>query len=365
MKEHLERIMELQRAWSSKNTSEMSERGQIVRHGCPTWLSTYEDSLSRELGLAAGDLLVEGGDGAGRKSEIPWVRFGSRERSPRPTEGWYCVYLFAATGDHVYLALGRGSTVWNGAEFRARPTSELHALAEWARATVSPLISAREDIQLSLDLGARKSHLGSAYEASTAVCIRYSRGRVPDDTQLRRDAVFFAQLLGKLYQAESTSPVPGAPAAEVVDVLVASAEAAGKVVRGRGQGFRPSLVQRQAIEERAMVVAREYLETEKKWRVQDKSRTESFDYLCEHDNETIYVEVKGTTSNGESIVLTRSEVEHHRSVFPRNGLAVVRRIELNGDVATGGDIEFIAPWDIQDTQLRIVSYLYEVPTESD
>jgi len=71
------------------------------------------------------DWQVEGRDGTGPKTEIPWVRVHDRALSPSATVGWYAVYLFNARGDPLYLSIGHGSTEWTGVDFRPRPVSEL------------------------------------------------------------------------------------------------------------------------------------------------------------------------------------------------------------------------------------------------
>jgi hypothetical protein len=53
-------------------------------------------------------LRVQGKDGTGQKTEIPWTTIYSASRSPRPTSGWYLVFPFSAAGDRVYLSLNQG-----------------------------------------------------------------------------------------------------------------------------------------------------------------------------------------------------------------------------------------------------------------
>ncbi len=43
-----------------------------------------------------------------------------------------------------------------------------------------------------------------------------------------------------------------------------------------------------------------------------KRRGKPFDLLCIRDSETLFVEVKGTQSNGEAVFLTRNEVQWAR-----------------------------------------------------
>jgi hypothetical protein len=101
--------------------------------------------------------------------------------------------------------------------------------------------------------------------------------------------------------------------------------------------------------------------------VKDVSAKESFDLHCMSDDDELFVEVKGTTSSGESIILTKNEVFLHQERWPKNALIVVTRISLQkkGDKATasGGSLEMIAPWKIEDEHLSPISYLYLLASE--
>ena len=119
--------------WERRNTPEMATRGIVVRRDIPEWIEARKDKLAAALGLSADDTGIEGRDGTGLKTEIPWVRVCSQSRSPSATTGWYIVYLFSAQGDRVYLSLNQGTTSWNGMDFVRRPASELVPRVRWAR----------------------------------------------------------------------------------------------------------------------------------------------------------------------------------------------------------------------------------------
>src|SRR4051794_8207014 len=110
----------------------MARRGVLVRKEAADWLRELLPQLSAAVPALVDDLAVEGRDGTGRKTEVPWLRVHSRTRSPSATEGWYVVYLFSAEGDRVYLSLNQGTTRWENGEFRARPPEELRARVAWA-----------------------------------------------------------------------------------------------------------------------------------------------------------------------------------------------------------------------------------------
>ena len=137
MREILAEILDLQPHWTSIKNDAMARRGELVRHAGPDWLRQFSADLANAIGIPIEDLGLEGRDGTGPKTEVPWFRFYSKERSPSATIGWYCVYLFDTDGHRAFLTLGHGSTDWTGVDFKPRPHAELAALADWAREKVS------------------------------------------------------------------------------------------------------------------------------------------------------------------------------------------------------------------------------------
>lgn len=76
------------------------------------------------------------------------------------------------------------------------------------------------------------------------------------------------------------------------------------------------------------------------------------------------VEVKGTTSSGNEVILTPGEVGHARTQYPNVGLFVVANIVLSGEnKPSGGDGRFVTPWKVEDASLRPLGFSHVVPTE--
>lgn len=145
---------------------------------------------------------------------------------------------------------------------------------------------------------------------------------------------------------------------EVADALVLADEAAGRTPR---RAMFSTALERKVIEERAIKVATDHFEA-LEYRVENVGAYESYDLACLRGEERLYVEVKGTTSHGAAVVLTKNEVELHRATFPANALAIVRRIGLNRSVAPpeafGGELVLTMPWKIDDEALTPLSYQY-------
>ena len=146
----------------------------------------------------------------------------------------------------------------------------------------------------------------------------------------------------------SRDGLPSAP--EIEDALDATARAAG--ARPRGQGFRQSHPERQAIDRHAMAVAAAHLEG-RGWDVEDVSATRSYDLHCCRGDETLHVEVKGTTGDGSAVLLTPNEVVLARDRHPETALLIVSGVELEQDEddeepqAANGAVRLITPWDVE------------------
>jgi hypothetical protein len=131
------------------------------------------------------------------------------------------------------------------------------------------------------------------------------------------------------------------------------------------QGFLNDPVKKEFIEKYAMNVAREYYE-ENGYLVEDVSdkRSLGYDFRCKKENTTLEVEVKGTTSNGEKIILTRNEVLNAKTSMNICILFIVHSIEiseLKGNLtANSSKTKILNDWNPLDKHLEPLSYHYKV-----
>lgn len=360
-------VMALQDSWSDKNTHEMQRRGIIIRNEIPAWLQSRREKLKEAMGSVGSDFAVEGRDGTGRKTEIPWVRFYSEAHSKHATDGWYCVYLFDAAGEAFYLALAHGSTRFVDGEFKPRSNTELQSLVAWASGLLGNELTATPKVVRSIDLGG-KTKLSPAYARSTVAAIRYTKDNLPDDQQFLRDAVVFAALLGKIYEAQDLGRAPEAAPPELAAALQALDEVSNPLKRRKGgQGFGLSAQERKAVELHAMGLATKHLSSHG-YEVKDVSGSESFDLQAtDHKGGKVYVEVKGTTAGPDSIVLTSNEVALHKRQYPNTALIVVHGISLERSskppLTSGGMLLVLQPWKVEEDRLTPLSYRYELPVQ--
>lgn len=130
-----------------------------------------------------------------------------------------------------------------------------------------------------------------------------------------------------------------------------------------GQGFSVDPLLRSAIEKYAMDLAEAYF-AGKGWKVQRKGKP--YDLLCRRASKILHVEVKGTQTNGEEVLLTLNEVSFAKANQGKMALFVVANIVIedrNGKpFATGGTQIVNEPWSIDERDLLPTGYSYKVPS---
>jgi hypothetical protein len=128
--------------------------------------------------------------------------------------------------------------------------------------------------------------------------------------------------------------------------------------RGGGQGYGLSAAEKKAIEEHSMAVAIKHYEARGYDVDPEVHKTMPFDLLCMKDGEELHVEVKGTTGDGSSVLLTPGEVKHAHKWFPQVDLFVVSHITLSEGVSSGGTVAIRSPWKPSSDDLFPTGYQY-------
>lgn len=156
------------------------------------------------------------------------------------------------------------------------------------------------------------------------------------------------------------------PTASPVDFVAAAVEeAAGKAGRaGRGQGYQMDQRIRAATEQHAMRAAQAHYEGDG-WEVGDVHATQSFDLVCRKGPEEKHVEVKGSGTQPNEIILTPNEVRHARA-YNSCALFVLGNIHIevseDGTVSpSGGICRIYDPWTPEEDALTPIGYRYLLP----
>ncbi|MFC6463297.1 MrcB family domain-containing protein, partial [Paracoccus aerius] len=200
MRDTLRRICELQPYYSSKNTPEMQERGRLVRQVLTEDIRALRVLLSAALGEFGHDILVEGSDGIGRKTELAWTRFCSEEMSPRPTDGFYVVLHFSTDGSGVNIAVGCSSSKFHNGYSVVLPPNELDNRCEWARRVVLEDRGSLEPFTDPSDFGAR-AKLPQSFERASALVKKVAYADIEDDV-MERHLIEAAEMLRAIYAAQ-------------------------------------------------------------------------------------------------------------------------------------------------------------------
>jgi hypothetical protein len=132
-----------------------------------------------------------------------------------------------------------------------------------------------------------------------------------------------------------------------------------------GQGWSSSPEHRRVVELHAMAAAQEYLEV-RGYACTDTSASRPYDLVARRGNERLFVEVKGTTTAGEQVFLTKNEVAHARANPGSCALFILHGITLRetakGLVGCGGEQRVFTNWMPDDHALQALTFRYSVPT---
>src|SRR5579884_2731497 len=112
----------------------MEYRGYLIREVGPKALQPLLPPNSK-LSFSPS---IEGRDGTGLKTRVPWIRIYDKDLSPSITKGWYVVFLFSFDGQAVYLSLNQGTTTSVRGSYIYRPKPLLQKQAIEARSKLSP-----------------------------------------------------------------------------------------------------------------------------------------------------------------------------------------------------------------------------------
>lgn len=134
-----------------------------------------------------------------------------------------------------------------------------------------------------------------------------------------------------------------------------------------GAGFQSNAIVRVAVEKYAMQKAEQAL-TEKGYDVrtthengQNICGNSPFDMKAYKDGKEYFVEVKGTQSDGSSVILTYNEVQLHTNPDNNVILCVVHSIKLDDEKINNksGEVIIHDPWVLDKSKLKEISYFYK------
>lgn len=348
---------------------------------CSELLKEILSDIAPILGVVNTDFRVQPGGRQSNYSPVPWVRIYSKKFSPTAMEGNYLVYLFAADGSRVYLSLNQGTS-----EFRSgamRPINNrtiLHTRATETRSFLAGGVesSAMTYGSISVDLawqglesvGTESKRRIRNYEDGNIIAHEYRSGRIPSDSSLLEHLTGMIPLLAELYGTDIQNnffsrPEPAAHASSETGVAIS--------VIQRTQGRLLDSATRRAIEQYAEDRACIYFGSQG-WTVRRVGHLRrGYDLECiDTEGKSLHVEVKGTSTLGEEVILTPNEVRHVEYAElceAEHALFVVSEIRVNsssGDPhCSAGVTNCQFPWTLDSAALTPTQYAYRVPRSTD
>ena len=151
--------------------------------------------------------------------------------------------------------------------------------------------------------------------------------------------------------------------AKLIPTIVADPERPKK--RKTSEGKKRDQARKDATEMRGMEVAKDYYEL-LGYKVEDCSmkRKIGYDYLCQKGKEVIEVEVKGKSTDLDTVIVTKNEVNNALTTNNRCDLFIVFNIEhkYSGKTVKGvnGETHLIKRWNPRKDDLTALEYLYKV-----
>lgn len=180
-----------------------------------------------------------------------------------------------------------------------------------------------------------------------------------------RDLIRLNAKIWKAYEAAKSGDIVDVDAGAVADMAQAEAEieAAVNPQKKGKQGFGLTTAEKKCVERYAMDLAMAHLDDEDFSDIEDVSDKNPFDITANRDGKIFSIEVKGTTTAGAEILLTKNEVQHHLTHHPDNMLIVVHSISLKrgtDPIASGGELRAFHPWLLEKKKLKPYAYSYVV-----
>lgn len=369
---HIQQILDLAPEYSRVETPAMARRnaiGKELAREIADAIATLQrpDATSANL-----DLQVKDGGRQSSYSPLPWVRIYSPAYSPTAQAGIYLCYLFAADGSRVYLSLNQGTSAMRSGHMRSISDEKvLLSRAGEARSALGDLVETKlavgslESIDLSsAGLSSHDSRVrGQAYERANIVAREYTSGSIPTDAQLLDDLSSMLPLLAHLY-------------GEVIEI--SEAESPGdsddrgpgkrKPRGGNRQGYISESALIKKLETWAEDHAIRYFQS-LGFEVKRKGHLHlGYDLECTNeDGRIVHVEVKGSKSRGQRLIVTDGEVRHVREADKcgaEHAFYVLHDIGVSTDgsfTLSGGKSLCRWPWTIDENHLSPIDYYYIVP----
>jgi hypothetical protein len=147
-------------------------------------------------------------NGQGNAAKCPWVRLADFDHSPKGSEGFFLVFLFAEDGSKAYLSLNQGTTVQMGGGATMLDRDELRAKSSIVRGkyvygldnSPIPELKLHGTPTVSIDLG--NFDLSMQYAAGNVIAYEYSLDQVSSHHSIVCQITALIPVLEQIYKGE-------------------------------------------------------------------------------------------------------------------------------------------------------------------
>lgn len=186
-------------------------------------------------------------------------------------------------------------------------------------------------------------------------------GKKTRDARLLRDLEYSPRFGAVLAQIAGITSLSSSNPKDVLGEAVQHSQDGSSSPQGQGREEDPQV--RLAIEKYAVGLAKQYYQG-RGYDVDERGKP--YDLHCEKQGELLHVEVKGSRSLLDAVVVTINEVTDARDPAWRSDLYVVDAIELQrgaeGDLICSGGRQRVLPgWYPEDARLKPTQYRYSLP----
>jgi hypothetical protein len=189
------------------------------------------------------------------------------------------------------------------------------------------------------------------------VCYLYKNGKRKDASWIKDTTSFVRTYRGPNLLLECKEDAPSSE-------YDASDEEAILIAQERKAGFQSNRKIRAAVEIYAMERAKSELKIRGYRDFKNTSKLKSYDYTCRKEGVLYYVEVKGTQTKGDTVILTKNEVAHANENPDNSMIVIVHHVKVkdgNPPVTNGGEVDIHKRWSPLPNDLVALQYQWTTP----
>lgn len=167
------------------NEYEVAKGETFAQHPLGTFVRTEIPQVIYSTGIVdSNKYLITASVGQGNWATVPWICIFDRAITTTATKGVYIVYLLSKDTNTLYLTFNQGCTEIRRANTK-RKTIEI--MREKATKIINEIDSRGFRTDEEINLGQGLTELAELYQKGTIFYKAYTKGKVPEESELRKD----------------------------------------------------------------------------------------------------------------------------------------------------------------------------------